>query len=118
MCSCPPSLSAVNARFASASVGTVSERANPWNCGRPWFRPSEAITVVSPTLNEACMILSAAPGMLTEGSGAVLVAHQHRHLGAQGLPVEVECFLTAAFEEDVRLDLRCRCRRRCRCHRL
>src|SRR6266542_2568685 len=39
------------------------------------------------------------------GVGAVLEAHEHRHLGAERAPVELDRLLAAALEEQVGLDL-------------
>src|SRR5207249_12153609 len=57
-CTLPPSLSAPNRRFASASSRAVSDSAMPSNAPLPVHRPSEASTCVSPMRNAACRILS------------------------------------------------------------
>jgi hypothetical protein len=41
------------------------------------------------------------------GFGALFEAHEHHHLGAKHLTVELDRFLAAAFEEQVGLDLQC-----------
>ena len=56
----------------------------------------------------ACITLSSEPGGTMPGggvSGLSLIAHQHRHLGAERLAVELDRLFAAAFEEQVRLDL-------------
>jgi len=57
-CTLPPSLSAPNRRFASASSRAVSDSAMPSNAPLPVHLPSEASTCVSPTRKAACRILS------------------------------------------------------------
>src|SRR5215469_1921446 len=47
---CPPSESAANRFFASTSVGTINETANPWKLAFPLQRPSDIITIVGPIL--------------------------------------------------------------------
>ena len=42
------------------------------------------------------------------GIGAVLEPHQHRHLGSERPPVEIEGFVAAPVEVQIRLDLHCR----------
>src|SRR5204863_5397012 len=65
----PPSARALNARSASAAVGTVSESENPSNAGSPAEQPSEAMMVVWPILKLECMTLFSQLGGTTPGGG-------------------------------------------------
>ena len=85
---------------------------------------------MSPILRQACMTLSPQlSGIMPGGggSGALLEAHQHLHLRAEHIAIELDRFLAAAAEEQIRLDqhlallspvrdLPARDRSRFRCH--
>ena len=65
----PPSASALNMRRAAASSGAVIDSEKPAKLGLPEQRPSDSMTSVSPTLNEACITLFSLPGGSMPGGG-------------------------------------------------
>ena len=65
----PPVDNPLNSRSASAASFASTDSANPSNLGLPVFRPSEAMTLVSPILSEACITLSSLPGAHIDFSG-------------------------------------------------
>ena len=95
ICTFPPSPSAAKTRSASAALSTATVSPKPWKFGFPVQWPSEART---------CDLLLRS-GRAACGVGALLEAHEHGHLGADGAAIEFGRFLGPAVEEQVRLDL-------------
>ena len=107
ICTCPPSASAANNRSASASFGTVSDSEKPWKA-----RLAQALAVGGHHRRLADAQARVHHLVLGAGRdhagrvrfGAVLEAHEHRHLGAERAAVELDRLLAAAVEEQVGLD--------------
>src|SRR5215470_6904144 len=69
MMTVPPSDNPLKRRSASAASLASTESAKPSNLGLPVLRPSDAITLVSPILRDACITLFSLPGEHIDFSG-------------------------------------------------
>src|SRR3954468_10974123 len=101
----PPSASALKIRFASASSAALNESEKPSNFAWPLHMPSEAMICVSPMRKQECMTLSPGTSMPGRCGSGLSLKRISISTFAQVLAIELQGFLAAAVEKEVRLYL-------------